>query len=176
MRTLYTVAYPDISTADAAFIKAFRHENDLSYRDVVAAHFTMVFGCGNVAEPEYTAHIKRIAAKFTTIDFSCRYAMLGADDQDETAYVFLVPDEGYSAISLLHDKLYTGVLQPYLKLEIPFIPHITIGAMKDRKAAKALCDGLNSKVVQINGRLDVLTVSALEDGKLDDLSSMRLVA
>lgn len=45
MTTLYTVAYPDISTADATFIEAFRYENDLPYRDVVAAHFVMVFGC-----------------------------------------------------------------------------------------------------------------------------------
>lgn len=31
-------------TADAAFIEAFHDGNDLPYRDVVAAHFTVVFG------------------------------------------------------------------------------------------------------------------------------------
>lgn len=178
MTTLYTVAYPVISTADAAFIEAFRYEHDPLYRNVIAAHFTMVFGCSCLAEPEYTAHIKRIASDLDPIDFVCRHAMLYADDKDggDTAYVFLVPDEGYSAISLLHDKLYTGVLQPYLKLEIPYIPHITIGTMKDLRAAKALCDDLNSKGVQISGRFDVLTICALEDGRINDLSPIQLGA
>ena len=100
--------------------------------------------------------------------------MLGADDFDDTAYVFLVPDEGYSGISLLHDRLYTGVLQPFLKLDVPFVPHITIGTMKNRVAAKALCDKLNRHGVRIEGSLRALTIGALEDGKLRNLSSHTL--
>jgi hypothetical protein len=45
--------------------------------------------------------------------------MPGADDEDETAYVFSVPDEGFSAVSILHDRLYTGILAPFLRLDIP---------------------------------------------------------
>ena len=100
--------------------------------------------------------------------------MLGTDDFDDTAYVFLVPDEGYSGISLLHDRLYTGILQPFLRLEVPFIPHITIGTLKDRSTAKALCDELNRSGVLIDGSLEALTIGVLEDGKLRHLSSHTL--
>ena len=170
MSTLYTVSYPEVSPEASSFMEQFRRGHDLPYRDVVAAHFTMVFGCKTVELPKYTSHVASVARQSEPISFSCRYAMLGTDDFDETAYVFLVPDEGYSGISLLHDRLYTGVLQPFLRLEVPFIPHITIGTLKDRSAAKALCDELNRSGVCVEGSLRALTIGALENGKLRDLS------
>ena len=50
----------------------------------------------------------------------------GADEDRDTAFVFLVPDEGHARISLLHDRLYRGRLAPYLRLDVPFTPHINI--------------------------------------------------
>lgn len=100
--------------------------------------------------------------------------MLGADDVDETAYVFLVPDEGNSAISLLHDRLYTGPLAEHLRLEFPYIPHITVASTQDRKLAKLLCDGLNSAGVDVQGTLRFLTVGQLKDGKLQAIAEHSL--
>ncbi|MFY7864788.1 2'-5' RNA ligase family protein [Roseateles sp.] len=174
MPTLYTVSYPEVAPEDLSFMERFRQLHDLPYLDVVAAHFTMVFSCKTIELAEYTKHIEAVARQSEPIRFSCKYAMLGADDFDDTAYVFLVPDEGYSGISLLHDRLYTGLLQPFLKLDVPFVPHITIGTLKDRSAAKALCDELNRTGVHIEGTLRALTIGALEDGKLKNLSSHAL--
>lgn len=174
MSTLYTVSYPDVSPEASAFMESFRREHDLPYRDVVAAHFTMVFGCKTLALPDYTRHIAEVAEQSMAIRFTCRYAMLGADDFDDSAYVFLVPDEGYSGISLLHDRLYTGPLQPLLRLDIPFIPHITLGTLKDRAATKALCDELNRDGIRIEGTIRALTIGALEDGKLKNTSTHML--
>ena len=174
MPTLYTVSYPDVAPESLSFMERFRQLHDLPYRDVVAAHFTMVFSCRTIAMADYTKHIATVASQSDPVRFSCKYAMLGADDFDDTAYVFLVPDEGYSGISLLHDRLYSGLLQPFLKLEVPFVPHITIGTLKDRSAAKVLCDQLNRTGVHIEGTLRTLTIGALEDGKLKNLSSHAL--
>jgi hypothetical protein len=174
MSTLYTLAYPEISAHDPIFINAFRNEYALLYRDVVSAHFTMVFGGGDISETEYLRHIETVAAAWSPIPFSCQHAMLGADHQDDTAYVFLVPNEGYSTISLLHDHLYMGILEPFLKLEVPFIPHITIGTMKDRKVAKELCGELNRKRTRVDGHLRALTVGALENGRINNLASFQL--
>jgi 2'-5' RNA ligase len=133
----------------------------------------VVFGCNAISLPEYTEHIAAISAKSNAIHFSCRYAMLGTDFED-SANVFLVHDEGYSKISLLHDRLYTGLLRPFHRLDIPFIPHITIGTLKDRVAARALCDNLNREGVRIEGALRALRVVSLEDGKLKNISSHEL--
>jgi 2'-5' RNA ligase len=174
VRTLYTLAYPSLNEADRSFIERFRHEHDVRYRDVVALHFTMVFGCSAVGEPEYRQHVETVAKDHAALRFSCRYAMLGSDDQDQTAYVFLVPDEGYGGLSLLHDWLYTGVLSSHLRLDIPFIPHITIGTLEDRRVAKQLCDNLNHRGIGIHGSVGALTVGALENGKVENLASFQL--
>lgn len=174
MRTLYTLAYPSLNEVDMSFIERFRHEHDVRYRDVVAPHFTMVFGCSALGEFEYRQHVEAVAKADAALRFSCRYAMLGSDDQDKTAYVFLVPDEGYSGFSLLHDRLYTGVLSSHLRLDIPFIPHVTIGTLEDRRVAKQLCDNLNQRGIGIHGSVGALTVGALENGKIKNLASFQL--
>lgn len=170
---LYTVAYLDVDAPAEAFLEGFRREHDPQV-DVVAPHFTLVFGCNTLPEAVYSDHVGAIARATTAIRFHCRYAMLGADDLNDWAYVFLVPDEGNSEISLLHDRLYTGVLAQHLRLEFPYIPHITIGATQNRKSAKSLCDSLNHAGVDLEGQLRSLTVGVLRDGKLHPLAEHRL--
>ncbi len=174
MGTLYTLAYPELADGDRSFIDQFRHQHDLPYRDVVDPHFTLVFGCSSIETDVYSRHVEAVAEQSQAIDFRCRYAMLGVDDVDDTSYVFLVPDEGYSGLSLLHDRLYEGILSPHLRLEFPFIPHITIGTLLDRPRAKSLCDELNRAGVSIFGRVGSVTVGELDGGKVRDLVSYPL--
>jgi 2'-5' RNA ligase len=170
---LYTVAYLDVSISACAFLNSVRQEHDPQV-DVVAPHFTMVFGCNAVSESAYNEHIASVASNTRSIKFHCRYAMLGADDMNDTAYVFLVPDEGTSSISLLHDRLYTGILAEHLRLEFPFIPHVTVASTKDWNRAKSLRDSLNSSGIDIEGTLGSLTVSALKDRKLEFVAEYSL--
>lgn len=102
--------------------------------------------------------------------------MLGTNNTDGTAHVFLVPDEGYAAISLLHDQLYSGVLEASHRLDIPYIPHITIGTLVDRRHAKALCDQLNQAGVSISGKLRTLTIGDLHGEKFINRHEVRLGA
>lgn len=170
MPLLYALAYPVLKDRDRAFIDAYRDRHDVPYRDVVAPHFTQVFGCDAVSETDFCDHVGAIAGQLQPVTFICRYAMLGVDHQSPTGHVFLVPDEGYGALSLQHDRIYTGVLRPYLRLDIPFTPHITIGTVEDLSAAKRLCDALNRDGVEIAGRIEALTVGALIDGRIKDLA------
>lgn len=140
----------------------------------MANHFTLVFGCRDIEQSDYIAHVQGIAATWKPISFVCRYAMLGTDDTSDQAHVFLVPDEGFSGISLLHDQLYTGLLASALRLDLPFMPHMTIGRLSDRPTAKTLCDRLNTEGISIDGSLDTLTICALENGRILDLASAPL--
>lgn len=173
---LYTLAFPSLSASDAAFVESFRAEHQSEQSNVVAAHFTMVFGCATVPRDEYVQHVQSVAEASSSVRFACRYAMLGADDEDDTAYVFLVPNAGFAELSLLHDRLYTGVLSSHLRLDLPFIPHITIGRLAERRAAKALCDALNSRGVNIEGSVGALVVGARENGRIQSLARFELRA
>ena len=162
---LYTIAYPQTSASAQAFLEGFRRQHD-PQADLVAAHFTLVFGCAAIPQADYLAHVSAIARHTPAIHFHCRHAMLYAGGPDGMAYVFLVPDEGHSAMARLHDRLYTGVLAPHLRPEIPYVPHITVAATRDVAAAKALCDGLNQRGIDIAGEVRSLTVGALQGGQL----------
>jgi 2'-5' RNA ligase len=170
----YILAFPDLTEADRAMIDRFRNQYDLPFKDIVAPHFTLVFGVNDADRGDLSRHAERIAKDTHPIEFECRYAMLGADDANDNAHVFLVPDKGFSAISLLHDQLYTGLLSENLRLDLEYIPHITIGTMADRGQAKMLCDQLNMKPHSIAGSIRDLSLVELRNGMVDVISVMPL--
>ncbi len=175
MKTLYTLAYPTISSNDLLYIEDFRRAHDPQC-NAVQAHFTMVFGCAAIAEDVYTQHVQAVSRAVPPIEFVCRYAMLGTDHEAGRASVFLVPDEGYSGLSRLHDALYRGVLAEHLRLDFPYIPHITVGSTTDRIAARRLCDDLNRRGLEVRGSVTALMVAALEAHKIHNLVSVQLTA
>jgi hypothetical protein len=174
--TLYTLCYPQLADADRRFIDEFRSEHDFPFCDVVAPHFTMVFGCRDVPFSAYREHIREVAKSQKVIPFSCRYAMLGNDDSNENYYVFLVPDEGYSDISKLHDRLYRGPLASHLRLDIPYVPHIGIATIPDPQRIKALCDDLNSTGINIRGQINSITIGSYDGSKIMDLESFAVTS
>ncbi|TDM09245.1 MAG: hypothetical protein C4K60_08075 [Ideonella sp. MAG2] len=172
---LYTIATLDIPAEQARWIQNFRQAHDPHFK-VVEPHFTLVFGIRDLAASVVLAHVAKVVAITQPIRFRCAYAMLGADDIDDTAYVFLVPNEGNAEVSLLHDALYTGELAPFLRLEFPYIPHITMAASQDFRQAKRLCDQLNQEGVEVSGLLNALTVGVLRDGRFEALRRFELGA
>lgn len=191
LQTLYTLALPEFSAADAEFIARFRRQHD-ALVDMVLPHFTLVFACSAVPLEDYLAHVAQVTqvaqpaqpAQLTqlthmasgqqAINFCIRHAQLGTDDVDDTAYVFLVPDEGHAALALLHDALYRGPLAPQLRLDLPYTPHVTIGRLRDRPRAKALVDELNTGGICLHGRVQALQVMAREGDVLKPLAVLEL--
>ena len=172
---LFTLAYPELEEADRHWIEDFRRAHDLPFRDVVAAHVTLAFGHGGMARAEYQAHVEEVAREWDgPIEFTCRYAMQGVDNGDARGYVFLVPDEGLSAIAWLHDRLYRGALAPALRLDIPYIPHITIGTLPSHREARDLSDRLNADGVHVAGRIGHVTVAGLTEGRVVDHATFAL--
>ena len=121
---LYTLCYPHLSQQDQAFIDHFRQQHDLPKKDLVKPHFTLVFGIFDLSKEQYREHVYQQALSQKQIQFICRYTMLIKEPVADDYLIFLVPDEGYSHISLLHDRLYQGLFSPYLRLDLPYIPHI----------------------------------------------------
>lgn len=174
VRSLYTISYPQLSPEDSGFIESFRREHDLRSQGVIAAHFTLVFGVKDIEYAKFEMHVRSVAAQSQPIVFTCRYAMLSADTSSDTAYVFLVPDEGFSAVSHLHDRLYEGPLERFHSLEIPFVPHITLATTMDRRHAKQLCAGLNDTGLSISGELRSLSIGALEGNRFSCMATLPL--
>lgn len=166
---LYTLCYPTLSKSDNEFIRSFRREHDLPFRDVVEHHFTIVFGISDISTQDYIDHIRAKLFGQRQIDFVCRYAALGDDSESEDFYVFLTPDEGFSDICQLHDNLYRGSLKKFHRLEIPYIPHIGIATLPDARKIQDLCDELNKENLCISGVLERATICEYDGTKVVDI-------
>jgi hypothetical protein len=66
------------------------------------------------------------------------------------SHIILVPDEGGAQIATLHGRLYAGALRTHLRSDIPFVPHMTVGAAPDSQFAERLAEelGVGSRIVR----------------------------
>jgi 2'-5' RNA ligase len=93
---------------------------------VVGPHVTLVFpvSADKISEDSITQDVANVAAR--TTPFVAHMALLELSwDQ----WLFLTPPagEGREEYVTLHDALYAGELHPFLRTDIPFAPHITLG-------------------------------------------------
>jgi 2'-5' RNA ligase len=166
-RMLYTLAIPELCEHDRLWIAGIRAQHDARTAALVEAHFTLVFGCDDIAACVYLAHVEAAAREAAPFEVVCRRAVLGTDHADDTGYAFLVPDEGNSALLRLHDRLHTGPLAAKLRLDLPFMPHMTVGRLRSLREAKTLCDDLNRTPICVRAPIAALSVAAVENDALE---------
>lgn len=161
---LAVVNYPTLSEADFAWIQSFREAHDPLYFHVVDPHFTVIFPTEEIPEQTLIDHVRAHAKASRAFDVVFRCAILGDPDFQGHAHAFLVPDEGFSDIVRLHDRLYTGPLASELRLDLPFVPHMGVANTPRPESCKTLIDQINAEPFEIRGRFETLDVIGY-DGK-----------
>ena len=172
--SLLVVAYPSLSAQDAAWLQAIRQKYGELEHSALPPHFTFVFPLSTVEEDSLRAHVKVQAMSYGRIEFTLRSSLLVKDDSMERYHVVLVPDEGLSRIVKLHDKLYTGVLAASLRLDIAFIPHITIGYSGNAPACKAIVDSINSEAFEVQGAIHTLSIVQKTENEIRTIAQIEL--
>jgi 2'-5' RNA ligase len=89
-------------------------------------------------------------------------------------HVFLVPDEGREQITELHDRLYAGVLQTHLRADIPFAPHMTVGASSNFEECQNLAEALNGDQRIVRGLLDSVALVNVAATPVQSIDTFRL--
>ena len=153
---LLVLGYPSISASDSAWIQSIRQQHDPQF-ELVAPHFTLVFPTDGVEVDEFSHHVRSQIRGQAPIAFEVRCALVVKDALGAATHTFLVPDQGFSDLVKLHDRLYSGILAPHLRLDLPFIPHITIAAAHDPAVCKRVAGEINSQEIIMRG-----TISALD--------------
>lgn len=170
---LLILAYPDLTEHDLRWIEEIRAEHDPLHA-VVRAHVTLVFHVRSIAAEYLTEHAQLIARSVQPFEVVVRGASVVKDVLSDQTHVFLVPDEGNTALIKLHDLLHTGLLASQLRLDVPYIPHITVGASTDPLACKALADRLNSQDFRLPGTVSALDIVRYEAGHVTTLARLPL--
>ena len=113
------VYYPQIEHEG---FHAFRDRYE-PYSELLPEHVPFVFPVPeNIGGDKLEAHIEQVVN--TCKPFDAHFCTL---EKTWDHWLYLGAKEGHDAIVELHDKLYKGILSPYLREDLPYYPHIALG-------------------------------------------------
>jgi len=93
------------------------------YSDLIKEHITLIFPVPEtIGVDKLLSHISAILEKREPFRIHIRGFEKTWDN-----WLFLKVKEGKEKLIELHDALYTGILQLYLRKDLPYTPHIGIG-------------------------------------------------
>jgi hypothetical protein len=116
--TLHAVVhYPNLSSGG---VREFRRKYD-PYSELIAEHLTLVFPVPMSLEV-IRAHVQTIAKKSQPFDIHITGLKKTWDH-----WMYLGLQEGNEEFIALHDQLYSGPLEQYLRTDLVFEPHVGLG-------------------------------------------------
>jgi 2'-5' RNA ligase len=166
------VSYPVLTEADRLWIEAIRARHDPQAARL-PAHFTLVFP--SAGTNDLVREVAFVAATSAPIAFrldavrAVRDLVAGAG-----AHVMLVAARGGAQIAALHDRLYRGVLRAGRRVDVPFVPHVTVGASADYDRCAAVAAAVGTEQRPIEGRLERLDIVDLDGPAVTTIRSLAL--
>jgi 2'-5' RNA ligase len=117
------VYYPNIDTQK---INQFRKKYDPQI-DLIQPHITLMFPVPeSIGKSFLINHIENVLSDWKPFPIHLQGIQKSWDD-----YLFLMIQDGSANIIGLHSKIYTGGLVDYLKKDLPFVPHLTLGMLTE---------------------------------------------
>ena len=125
---LYALVFrPKIDTSK---INSFRLKYDPHF-NLIEPHITIVFPISdkNIDKKILIKHIEKILNK----EKSFKIHLQGLEKSWDH-WLNLILKEGNNQIISLHDQLYTGILTPFFRKDINYIPHIGLGLFTSKNS------------------------------------------
>jgi 2'-5' RNA ligase len=169
MNTCAIVFFPQNNTE---YIQEFRKSFDPKF-NLILPHITLVF---RFPFPENEEHIfTEIGSKLKKYQpFNVDLAGFHLDPNDHLLH--LLVRNGKEKIITMYDDLYSGVLEPYWRKDIPYTPHMTIG---DCANTNGVLDEKKYVLAQTNAGADELRTSFHFDSvsiiKIEDQNTPRTI-
>lgn len=161
----------ELGLPDRQWVEGVRRRYDPQHA-LVEAHFTLVFPFEGVPQDDVVAHTAAVVASTPAVAFRLTAAAAVSDPSAAGAHVFLLPSEGDAAVRRLHSRLYSGVLAPKLRGDIPYQPHVTVGAFDRHADAERVAAALGP--CDVAGKLISVELAAFDGRNLAHLHSFPL--
>ena len=157
--------YPKFDKKTEENIEAFRRRYDL-FVDSWKPHIPFIFPvpCSEVEETKLIEHIETVLKKWEP--FPIR---IGGFEKSWDHWLLLLLKEGNEEAIDLHDGLYTGILSPYLRRDIEYIPHIGIGLFVRRDAGY---NALDPQKVAFDAKLYSQALEEAKSLKIDSFDTV----
>ena len=153
------VAFPMLESANQ--IEAVRQRFD-PLASVLDAHVTLVFPFTPPAESVEVLHPHVVTAVAGLAPFPIRLTRPTPADAN---YLFLQVTHGDRLLIELHDRLYSGLLAPFLSPAHSYAPYVTVGRFTSAGALSAAAVEARELLPQeTDGVVDRLAILELRDG------------
>jgi hypothetical protein len=161
--------YPRFDGKTGEDIGAFRRKYD-PFADSWKPHMPFIFPvpCDEIEEEAFTEHVETVLKRWKPFPIH-----IGGLAKSWDHLLLLLLREGNEKAIALHDELYTGILAPYLRRDIEYIPHIGIGLFVRKDAGY---NALDPKIVDFDAKLYSQALKEAESLKIDGFDTVdRLV-
>ena len=161
--------YPRFDGKTGEDIEAFRRKYD-PFADSWKPHLPFIFPvrCDDIEEERFTEHVETVLKCWKPFPIH-----IGGFTKSWDHWLLLLLREGNEKAIALHDELYTGILAPYLRRDIEYIPHIGIGLFVRKNADY---NALDPKIVGFDAKLYSQALREAESLKIDSFDTVdRLV-
>lgn len=158
------VAFPLLEADDRQWLESIRAKHDPEAKRI-AAYFTLVFP--SVLPLRATeAYVARVAHATEPIRFVLRRATVAPDALGSGGHVFLVPEDGRDALVGLHERLHEGGLQPHVRRNASFTPHLTVAAGTAIDPLHTLAGEMNAKGLTVRGSISEIVLVDVTPGEI----------
>ncbi len=111
----------------------FRQQFDPRFQ-ITGPHLTLIFPVNaTVGQEKLIAHISAKLAQQNPFQIT-----LTGIEKSWDNYIFLTVGQGNERLTELHDRLYQDMLSHFLRSDIHYIPHVTLGKVNPENEAVAL--------------------------------------
>jgi hypothetical protein len=157
--------YPKFDKKTEENVQAFRRKYD-PFADSLKPHLPFIFPVprGEVEETKLTGHVETVLKNWKPFPIHMEGFTKSWDH-----WLFLLLKEGNEEATALHDELYTGILSPYLRRDIKYIPHIGIGLFARKDAGY---NALDPKKVDLDAKLYSQALREAESLKINSLDTV----
>jgi len=159
------VYYPNFDGKTEEDIAAFRRKYD-SFVDSWKLHMPFIFPvpCSEIEEAKLTEHVETVLRNWKPFPIQ-----IGGFTKSWDHWLLLLLKEGNEEAIALHDELYTGILSPYLRRDIEYIPHIGIGLFVRKNAGY---NALDPKKVDFDAKLYSQALKEAKSLKIGNLNTV----
>ena len=128
----------------------------------IAPHITLVFPFeSTLTTEEMREHMARALKGVKRFPVQLR----GITGDFREGYLFLNVKRGNDPIIDLHDRLYQGVLEPFLFSKVTYCPHITIGRLEQQTEFDQALEELAGFSEQFEADIDRVSVENIDSGE-----------
>lgn len=127
------------------------------YSKFIKPHITIAFPFENINQSELKKHINNSILGVKPF----KLILNGIKKSPKEYYLYLLVQQGKKQILKIHKKLYSKLLTKWLRKEIPYIPHATLGIFKTKKDMEEAIKDIKIYKLNINLKIDKVELISL---------------